>query len=163
MRGGYGRLSRVRGRQSRGELQRLLVSTATPAFLHPRWLRPSSSSKIMNVAGSSTQLSGSSSLDDVLNRITTSDNLSSLNGFLKSFTPKESRETILSSTLGSGQDPLDVLDPQRNTLGYLYILYVLSRTCLATPTNRAPQFRPIELEHDNTAHPRRHRDVLPYI
>ena len=110
----------------------------------------------MNVAGSSTQLSGSSSLDDVLNRITTSDNLSSLNGFLKSFTPKESRETILSSTLGSGQDPLDVLDPQRNTLGYLYILYVLSRTCFATRTNRAPQFRPIELERDNIAHARRH-------
>ena len=75
----------------------------------------------MNV-GSSSQ--GLASLDDVLTHITTATNPNTLNHYLKSFAPKDVRETILASTLGSGQDPLTVLDPSRNTLGYLYILYV---------------------------------------
>lgn len=72
--------------------------------------------------GSSAQ--GLASLDDVLTHVTTTTNPSSLNLYLKSFAPKEVRDSILASLLGSGQDPLTVLDPERNTLGYLYILYV---------------------------------------
>ncbi|KAI1791382.1 hypothetical protein LXA43DRAFT_1011288 [Ganoderma leucocontextum] len=72
----------------------------------------------MSHAGASGH--GLPSLDDVLTQITThSPNLAS---YLRSFAPREVRETILASTLGSGQDPLTVLDPQRNTLGFLYIL-----------------------------------------
>ncbi|KAI0698795.1 hypothetical protein C8Q76DRAFT_757488 [Earliella scabrosa] len=73
----------------------------------------------MNIGSSSHALA---SLDDVLNHITTSNNPNSLHSYLKSFAPKDMRETILASTLGSGQDPLVVLDPSQNTLGYLYIL-----------------------------------------
>ncbi|CDO75711.1 hypothetical protein BN946_scf184493.g9 [Trametes cinnabarina] len=75
----------------------------------------------MNTAGTS-QTGGHASLDDVLNQITTTSSSSSLNQYLKSFAPKESRDTILASTLSSGQDPLSVLDPRSNTLGFLYIL-----------------------------------------
>lgn len=78
----------------------------------------------MNTAGSSQTAGSFASLDDVLHQLTTSTNLNNLHHYLKSFAPKESRDIILASTLSSGQDPLSVLDPQRNTLGYLYILYV---------------------------------------
>ncbi|KAM5541026.1 hypothetical protein V8D89_005337 [Ganoderma adspersum] len=63
---------------------------------------------------------GLPSLDDVLTQITT--NAHNLASYLKTFAPRDVRETILASTLGSGQDPLAVLDPQTNTLGFLYIL-----------------------------------------
>lgn len=76
----------------------------------------------MNVGSSSH---GLPSLDDLFQHITTNNNPTSLNSYLKSFAPKDIRETILSGTLGSGQDPLTILDPSINTLGYLYILYVL--------------------------------------
>ncbi|KAJ7083343.1 hypothetical protein B0H15DRAFT_850641 [Mycena belliarum] len=62
------------------------------------------------------------SLDRILNEITTTNNLAALNHTLKNGLPKESRETILSSPLASGQDPLTVLDLRQNTLGVLYIL-----------------------------------------
>ncbi|CAK5265621.1 unnamed protein product [Mycena citricolor] len=62
------------------------------------------------------------SLDRILHEITTSTNLQALNSTLKNGLPKESRETILSSPLGSGQDPLSVLDVRQNTLGVLYLL-----------------------------------------
>ncbi|KAJ7722564.1 hypothetical protein DFH07DRAFT_856847 [Mycena maculata] len=62
------------------------------------------------------------SLDRILGEITTTNNLSALNHTLKNGLPKESRETILSSPLASGQDPLSVLDLRQNTLGVLYIL-----------------------------------------
>ncbi|KAH9886665.1 hypothetical protein C8Q73DRAFT_714825 [Cubamyces lactineus] len=88
----------------------------------------------MSTAGTS-QASGNASLDDVLQQITTSNNPSALNHYLKTFAPKESRDTILASTLSSGQDPLSVLDPQSNTLGYLYILSARLHSSLApTPT-----------------------------
>ena len=74
----------------------------------------------MSAAGVSGH--GLPSLDDVLTQITI--HAPNLSSYLKTFAPKEVRETILASTLGSGQDPLSVLDPHRNTLGYLYILYV---------------------------------------
>ena len=73
----------------------------------------------MNIGSSSH---GLASLDDVIQHITTSSNPQNLKSYLNSFAPKESRETILASTLGSGQDPLSVLDPAINTLGFLYIL-----------------------------------------
>jgi COP9 signalosome complex subunit 3 len=62
------------------------------------------------------------SLDRILNDITTTNNLGALNHTLKNGLPKESRETILSSPLASGQDPLTVLDMRQNTLGVLYIM-----------------------------------------
>ncbi|KAJ7842219.1 hypothetical protein B0H14DRAFT_2781256 [Mycena olivaceomarginata] len=62
------------------------------------------------------------SLDRILNEITTTSNLVTLNHTLKNGLPKESRETILSSPLASGQDPLTILDMRQNTLGVLYIL-----------------------------------------
>ncbi|KAJ7064715.1 hypothetical protein C8F01DRAFT_1080997 [Mycena amicta] len=66
------------------------------------------------------------SLDRILNEITTTNNLSALNHTLKNSLPKESRDTILSSPLASGQDPLTVLDLRQNTLGVLYILWAIS-------------------------------------
>ncbi|KAI9058652.1 hypothetical protein FKP32DRAFT_1596958 [Trametes sanguinea] len=88
----------------------------------------------MSAAGTS-QIGGNASLDDVLNQITTTNNLNSLNHYLKTFAPKESRDTILASILATGQDPLSVLDPQRNTLGYLYILSArLYSASTPTPT-----------------------------
>ncbi|KAI8996251.1 hypothetical protein BD414DRAFT_477249 [Trametes punicea] len=88
----------------------------------------------MNVPGSS-QTGASASLDDVLSQITTSSSPSSLNQYLRSFAPKESRDTILASTLSSGQDPLTVLDTRTNTLGILYILSARLHSASApTPT-----------------------------
>ena len=65
------------------------------------------------------------SIDRVLTEITSTNNISALNQTLRGFTPKDARESILSSLLPGGQDPLGVLDIQRNTLGILYILYGL--------------------------------------
>ncbi|KAI0820144.1 hypothetical protein BC628DRAFT_1399117 [Trametes gibbosa] len=76
----------------------------------------------MSAAGTSQTTSGLASLDDVLQQITTSTNPNTLHHYLKSFAPKEVRDVILASTLSSGQDPLSALDPERNTLGFLYIL-----------------------------------------
>ena len=77
----------------------------------------------MTTPGSSTQAAlGSHSLDDILTRITTETNQHTLNVYLKS---KDVPSSVLAGTLSNGQDPLAVLDPHRNTLGYLYILYVL--------------------------------------
>ncbi|TBU54939.1 hypothetical protein BD310DRAFT_826881 [Dichomitus squalens] len=74
----------------------------------------------MSAAGASGH--GLPSLDDVFTQITTNPNVANVASYLKTFAPREVRETILASALGSGQDPLTVLDPHRNTLGYLYIL-----------------------------------------
>ncbi|KAJ7207529.1 hypothetical protein GGX14DRAFT_455661 [Mycena pura] len=62
------------------------------------------------------------SLDRILHEITTTNNLQALNHTLKNGLPKESRETILSSPLAGGQDPLAILDLRQNTLGVLYIM-----------------------------------------
>jgi COP9 signalosome complex subunit 3 len=62
------------------------------------------------------------SLDSIINQITTSNNPAALNHNLRNAIPKESRDTILSSPLAGGQDPLTVLDMRQNTLGVLYIM-----------------------------------------
>lgn len=62
------------------------------------------------------------SLDNLLTQITTANNTAALNHTLKNFASKDVRDTILASTLSSGQDPLGVLDVVGNTLGVLYIL-----------------------------------------
>lgn len=64
----------------------------------------------------------SANLDTVLNQITTSNNIHALNHTLRIGLPRETRDAILASTLGGGQDPLSVLDMRANTLGALYIL-----------------------------------------
>ena len=67
-----------------------------------------------------------SSLDAIINQITTATNPMALNYTFRTAIPKESRDTILASALAGGQDPLGVLDMRQNTLGVLYIMYVLS-------------------------------------
>lgn len=62
------------------------------------------------------------SLDTILNQITTSNSSAALAHTLRNAIPKEARETILSSMLSGGQDPLSVLDVRQNTLGVLWIL-----------------------------------------
>ena len=61
-------------------------------------------------------------MDQVLHDITTTEDPKLLNDKLRHSPSKDARETILASMLQSGQDPLSVLDPERNTIGYLYIL-----------------------------------------
>ncbi|KAF4581663.1 hypothetical protein EYR40_002674 [Pleurotus pulmonarius] len=64
----------------------------------------------------------SGSLDSIIQQITTSNNIRTLDQTLRNSLPKEARETILASMLPGGQDPLAILDPRVNTLGFLYIL-----------------------------------------
>lgn len=61
-------------------------------------------------------------MDQMLHDITTTEDPKVLSDKLRHSPSKEARETILASMLQSGQDPLSVLDPERNTIGYLYIL-----------------------------------------
>ena len=62
-------------------------------------------------------------LDDLLQYLTTTtDGPAAVNNTLKNFGTKETRDALLASTLGGGQDPLEILSPETNTLGYLYIL-----------------------------------------
>lgn len=62
-------------------------------------------------------------LDELVQYLTaTTDFAAAVNGTLKNFGAKETRDALFASTLGGGQDPLEVLDPEANTLGYLYIL-----------------------------------------
>jgi COP9 signalosome complex subunit 3 len=67
----------------------------------------------------------SQSLDGILNQITTTNNYAMLNHTLRNSMHKDIRDTILASPLASGQDPLSVLDLRTNTLGVLYIMFVL--------------------------------------
>ena len=68
----------------------------------------------------------SGSLDSIIQQITTSNNIRTLDQTLRNSLPKEARETILASMLPGGQDPLAILDPRVNTLGFLYILCALT-------------------------------------
>lgn len=62
-------------------------------------------------------------LDELVQYLTTTtDRPITVNNVLKSFGAKETRDVLLANTLGDGQDPLGVLSPEANTLGYLYIL-----------------------------------------
>ena len=45
---------------------------------------------------------------------------------LKTISKADSREQLIAGVLPSGQDPLDILDPEAQTLGYLYILLSVS-------------------------------------
>jgi COP9 signalosome complex subunit 3 len=69
---------------------------------------------------------GSHSIDNVVDQITNSNNISALNHGIRHALPKEIRETVLASALSSGQDPLSVLDVRENTLGVLYIMQVFA-------------------------------------
>jgi len=79
-------------------------------------------------------------LDQILQDTTTTDDARVLNEKFRSFTPKEARDSILASTLSSGQDPLSVLDPEKNTIGCLYILVAR----LHSQTAQTPSLRVIE-------------------
>ncbi|KZT32261.1 hypothetical protein SISSUDRAFT_1028642 [Sistotremastrum suecicum HHB10207 ss-3] len=63
------------------------------------------------------------SLNNVITYLTT-ENAEPTNivGYLRSVASKDVGETILASLLAGGQDPLDILNPVQNTLGYLFIL-----------------------------------------
>lgn len=63
-------------------------------------------------------------LETLIARITSTQNPRQLNEYFRSI-PTDTREVILASTLSSGQDPLNILDVRNNTLGILYILYVI--------------------------------------
>ena len=67
------------------------------------------------------------SLEDIVARITSDTNYPALSQYLKSFTNKEARESVLAGALPDNVDPLTVLDPHTHTLGYLFILYVAPR------------------------------------
>ncbi|KAH8076002.1 hypothetical protein BXZ70DRAFT_963485 [Cristinia sonorae] len=79
-------------------------------------------------------------LDQIVQEITTTDDAKVLNDKLRHLSPRESRDTILSGALTGGQDPLSVLDPERNTIGCLYIL---AARLHATPA-QAPSMRVVE-------------------
>ncbi len=77
----------------------------------------------MAPAGSSSSGSEPISLEHLVQYLaTTGQTQEDLNQTLRTFSTKETREVILASKLPSGQDPLEILDAQNNTLGYLYIL-----------------------------------------
>lgn len=86
-----------------------------------------------SAAASSTQ--ANISLDRVLTEITSTSNIHTLNQALRSFAPKDVRESVLSSLLPGGQDPLNSLDIQRDTLG---VLFILSARFLASPPTLPP-------------------------
>ena len=69
-------------------------------------------------------------LDNLFSDITTSNNPIALNHTLRNCAPKDIRDTILASTLSNGQDPLSVLDVRSNTIGILYILWVILNSYL---------------------------------
>lgn len=92
----------------------------------PSAMSASSSSVVAPVPASLlTQTNdGLSSIDSVVQQITSSTDPTTLIQQLNNSAPKDVRDNVLSSILSSRQDPLDVLDPAQHTLGYLYILYV---------------------------------------
>ncbi|KAF9457673.1 hypothetical protein BDZ94DRAFT_1338265 [Collybia nuda] len=88
------------------------------------------------------------SLDTILNQITTTNSPVALNHTLRNSIPKEARETILSSLLSGGQDPLSVLDMRENTLGALFILSARFHN-----TNAVPPPWPLVQEFCHTFNP----------
>ncbi|KAF8526561.1 hypothetical protein BU17DRAFT_82660 [Hysterangium stoloniferum] len=75
-------------------------------------------------AGGHASVSGTlgNTLESVVAEITTPTSPKLLLVSLRNFAKRDIGDTILASTLGGGQDPLSILDPYVNTLGYLYIL-----------------------------------------
>ncbi|TFK33362.1 hypothetical protein BDQ12DRAFT_727800 [Crucibulum laeve] len=74
------------------------------------------------------------SLDNIISQITTSNNGAALRHTIRQY-PRDILEPILASSLGSGQDPLDVLDSRVNTIGMAYILSARLNVQGAPPPN----------------------------
>ncbi|KXN85814.1 COP9 signalosome complex subunit 3 [Leucoagaricus sp. SymC.cos] len=67
-------------------------------------------------------------LDTLIAQITSSTNPRQLNELLRNI-QNDTREVILASTLSNGQDPLGMLDVRVDSLGVLFILYVILLIC----------------------------------
>ena len=63
-----------------------------------------------------------STLEDVVTAATTINDPAVLASALKTFLKRDVAEHLLASSLPNDVDPLSVLNPNANTLGYLYIL-----------------------------------------
>jgi COP9 signalosome complex subunit 3 len=61
-------------------------------------------------------------LEDIVTAVTTVTDQAALAQGLKSFLKRDVAEAILASSLPNNEDPLAVLDPRSNTIGYIYIL-----------------------------------------
>jgi hypothetical protein len=64
------------------------------------------------------------SLEDVVTAATTVNDIGVLAAALKTLLKRDLAEPMLASKLANDEDPLAMLDPGKNTLGYLYILSV---------------------------------------
>jgi len=94
--------------------------------------------------GSSISLSLSAvmnlgSLEDVVTAATTINDAGTLSMALKAFLKRDVAEHLLASSLANDQDPLALLNPRDNTLGYLYILSVFP--CRVVQCRRAKRRR----------------------
>jgi COP9 signalosome complex subunit 3 len=85
------------------------------------------------------------SLEDVVTAATTVNDLAALAVALKALLKRDLAEPMLASKLANDEDPLALLDPGKNTLGYLYILSV-SFLCLKS---RNANRRPLDLHLSN--------------
>lgn len=73
----------------------------------------------------SSSLQGPPSLDEFVDYlISETTDTTSFVAQLKNSSIKDTRDSFLTAKLSNGKDPLSVLDPERHTIGYLYILYV---------------------------------------
>lgn len=95
----------------------------------------------MSASGSTPAVIPNDAMEAIIQEIIGTPNPGQLQPKLKDFKPnKETRDQILAGMLPSGEDPLSLLDPAANTLGYLYIL-----TARLTLQNaHAPTLRVIE-------------------
>ncbi|TFK47638.1 hypothetical protein OE88DRAFT_782487 [Heliocybe sulcata] len=80
----------------------------------------------------------SNSLEALIAQITSHNDPQALNHMLRTFAPKEVKETILGSLLPGGADPLQALDVEVNTLGILYLLS--ARLHVAAAAAPPPEF-----------------------
>ena len=74
---------------------------------------------LLNSISNATQ--SSATLEEILTRCanaTTANDIQSLSTYLKA----SAKDTVLASLAQGGQEPLTLLDPGINTLGYIYIL-----------------------------------------
>lgn len=79
------------------------------------------------------------SLEDVVTAATTVTDLGALAAALKTLLKRDLAEQILASKLANDEDPLALLDPGKNTLGYLYILSVSFRSLKSPMPQQAPR------------------------
>lgn len=73
------------------------------------------------------------SLEDVVTAATTVNDAAALSMGLRAFLKRDVAEPMLASMLPNDQDPLALLNPHENTLGYLFILSVVSCRVLRCP------------------------------